>query len=196
MPAQVFEFDPPERFVVGTVGEPGSRTFYIQATGNLPNRPGKSVTSVALEKQQVSVLADRIDELLDEVSRQNVDLAPESARVISDVDPLELPLDEEFRVGTMSLGWDEDREVLVLECFATLESDFTGSDQEPGESDPPPGTDGDREVLRVMLTRAQAREFISRAEAVVEAGRPPCPFCEGPLDPAGHICPRANGYRR
>lgn len=196
MPAQVFEFDPPERFVVGTVGEPGSRTFYLQATGQIVRRPGRTVTSVALEKQQVSVLADRIAELLDEVSRRTVDLEPDTARIVSDVDPLELPLDEEFRVGTMSLGWDTEREIVVLECFATLESDFTEPAQESGESDPPPGTDGDREVLRVMLTRAHAREFVARAEAVVEAGRPPCPFCEGPLDPAGHICPRANGYRR
>ena len=57
----IHEFDPPERFVVGTVGEPGARTFFIQA------RAGARMVSVALEKQQVAALAERVDELLDQV---------------------------------------------------------------------------------------------------------------------------------
>ena len=57
----VYSYDPPERFVAGTVGQPGERTFYLQASGR-----GR-VTSVALEKIQVSRLAERLDELLDEV---------------------------------------------------------------------------------------------------------------------------------
>ena len=55
----VHAFDPPERFVAGTVGPPGGRTFFLQASGE-----GRLV-SVSLEKVQVSVLADRVNDLLD-----------------------------------------------------------------------------------------------------------------------------------
>ena len=70
MPRQVFFYDPPERFVAGTVGQPGQRTFFLQAT-----RAGR-ITSVALEKKQVALLAERIDELLDEVLRRSGGSAP------------------------------------------------------------------------------------------------------------------------
>ncbi len=61
MPPVVHQFDPPDRFVAGTVGEPGQRTFFLQA------RTGVRLVSVALEKQQVAALAERIDALLDQV---------------------------------------------------------------------------------------------------------------------------------
>ena len=115
MPAEVFEFDRPDRFIVGTVGEPGSRTFYLQAKGRTTDSSPDRVTSVALEKQQVSVLAERVDELLDEVSRRSSDTPSADPRSLvqpaapTDLDPLELPLEEDFRVGTMSLGWDAER---------------------------------------------------------------------------------------
>ncbi len=48
----------------------------------------------------------------------------------------------------------------------------------------------------MSITPAGARAFCKRAQAVVAAGRPPCQFCGGPMDPAGHLCPRANGFRR
>ena len=99
----IHEFDPPERFVAGTVGEPGGRTFFLQA------RSGPRMVSVALEKQQVAVLAERIDELLDEVmaSTGNETLIPAVAPVgLDDSGPLEQPIDEQFRAGTMTLSWD------------------------------------------------------------------------------------------
>src|SRR3954451_23263277 len=101
MPRLVFEYDPPERFVAGTVGEPGQRTFFLQARG------GGRVTSVALEKAQVSVLAERVDALLDEVVRRSAGGGggpggpPAEA---SDTAPLDAPIEEEFRVGTMALA--------------------------------------------------------------------------------------------
>ena len=188
MPRQVFEFDPPERFVAGTVGPPGGRTFFLQARG------GARVTSVALEKQQVSMLAERVDELLDEVLRRSGGTAPVPAIAPADTEdaaPLDTPIEEEFRVGTMSLAWDGDAERVVIECFeqGTAEA-----------SELPELEDGDAEargsVLRVTLSGSAARAFAKRALAVVAAGRPPCPFCGNPLDPDGHVCPRANGYRR
>ncbi len=183
MPRMVFGFDPPERFVAGTVGEPGQRTFYLQATG------AGSSTSVSLEKQQVEVLAERVNELLDEVLRRTTGAAPIPAVAPVDLDdamPLEMPLTEEFRVGAMSLAWDAESERVVIEAGAVTGDEEVDLDDDEGGPD----------LLRVTLTGAAARAFAKRALAVVSAGRPPCPFCELPLDPEGHICPRANGYLR
>jgi uncharacterized repeat protein (TIGR03847 family) len=185
MPRQVFDYDPPDRFVAGTVGEPGSRTFFLQA------RSGTRLTSVALEKAQVSVLAERVDELLDEVVRVSGGKAPVPAVApvdAEDNDPLDTPIEEEFRVGAMSLAWDPDAGRVVVECYAEGVSVEEDEDEEAEELE---GT-----VLRVSISGASARAFTKRALAVVAAGRPPCPFCNNPLDPSGHICPRANGYRR
>jgi uncharacterized repeat protein (TIGR03847 family) len=187
MPRQVFDYDPPDRFVAGTVGEPGSRTFFLQA------RTGTRVTSVALEKAQVAVLAERVEELLDEVLRVSGGTAavPAVAPVdAEDNDPLDAPIEEEFRVGAMSLAWDPDAGRVVVECFAEGVS-VEEEDEDDEESEELEGA-----VLRVSMTGAAARAFTKRALAVVAAGRPPCPFCSNPLDPQGHICPRANGYRR
>jgi uncharacterized repeat protein (TIGR03847 family) len=188
MSRQVFDYDPPDRFVAGTVGEPGSRTFFLQA------RSGNRVTSVALEKAQVSVLAERVDELLDEVLRISGGKAPVPAVApvdAEDNDPLDTPIEEEFRVGAMSLAWDPDVGRVVVECFAEgVPVDEEEEDEEEDEDE----LDG--AILRVSITGAAARAFSKRALAVVAAGRPPCPFCSNPLDPQGHICPRANGYRR
>jgi uncharacterized repeat protein (TIGR03847 family) len=191
MPRQVFDYDPPDRFVAGTVGEPGSRTFFLQA------RTGTRVTSVALEKAQVSVLAERVDELLDEVLRVSGGTAPVPAVAPVDAEdnnPLDAPIEEEFRVGAMSLAWDPDAGRVVVECFAEGVSVDEDEDEEDEPADDDEELDG--AVLRVSLTGAAARAFTKRALAVVAAGRPPCPFCNNPLDPSGHICPRANGYRR
>ena len=188
MPRIVYEYDPPERFVAGTVGEPGQRTFFLQARGS-----GR-VTSVSLEKQQVSVLAERVEALLDEVVRRSSGEAGVPAVTpadSSDSAPLDAPIEEEFRVGTMSLAWDGDIERVVIECFEA--GDATGEDD---EDLPDADDEADGAVLRVSLAGAAARAFAKRALAVVSAGRPPCPFCANPLDPEGHICPRANGYRR
>jgi uncharacterized repeat protein (TIGR03847 family) len=184
----VFEYNPPERFVAGTVGEPGSRTFFLQARG------GGRVTSVSLEKAQVSVLAERVDALLDEVVRRSAgeaDVPAVTPAQASDTAPLDAPIEEEFRVGTMALAWDSDDEVVVIEAQAITEDE--------DDEEPPLITDEDEDgppLLRVRLAGSAARAFVSRAQAVVAAGRPPCPFCGGPLDAGGHVCPRANGYRR
>lgn len=188
MPRQVFEYDPPERFVVGTVGEPGARTFFLQA------RSGTRVTSVALEKGQVAVLAERMEALLDEVVRRSAGTAAVPAVTPGELDdraPLETPILEEFRVGTMALAWDPDTEQLVFEAQASdaeAGDPGTGEDAEDGEDGP--------DLLRVRLPGPVARAFAQRALAVVAAGRPACPFCSLPLDTQGHICPRMNGYRR
>src|SRR4051812_13400829 len=119
-------FDPPERFVTGTVGPPGQRTFFLQA------RSGSRVTSVSLEKQQVAVLAERIDQLLDEVmvSDSSESLIPAVAPLgLDDSAPLEQPIEEEFRAGTMTLSWDPDDERVVIEVFPFNEAAVVSPDQ-------------------------------------------------------------------
>lgn len=197
MPRQVFDYDPPDRFVAGTVGQPGQRTFFLQASG------AAGLTSVVLEKQQVAALAERVDELLDEVLRRSGGTAPVPAVApmsSEDLDPLQTPIEEEFRVGTMSLAWDGEREVVVVECFEVGDEPEIDPEEDL-EADDVAGDDLDddadaRSVLRVTISGAVARAFAKRALALVAAGRPPCPFCAHPLDPEGHVCPRANGYRR
>jgi uncharacterized repeat protein (TIGR03847 family) len=176
----VQEFDPPERFVAGTVGPPGQRTFFLQVRG------AGRLTSVSLEKQQVSILADRVLDLLDTVAGGD---APEPAEGAADTAALDTPIEDEFRVNTLSLAWDEGRRVVVIEAH----------DHDPDEESPAddaPAGPAALHSLRVVLRPAVARAFARRCQALVSAGRPPCPFCGQPLDAGGHICPRANGYRR
>jgi uncharacterized repeat protein (TIGR03847 family) len=182
-------FDPPERFVVGTVGAPGQRTFFLQA------RSGAKLISVAAEKQQVVALAQRVDELLDEVMATGAtrQVVPAVTPVdLDDTNPLEQPIEEEFRAGTMTLSWDPDDERVVIEVFPFVETVVLGPDHvaaDVEEAEP-------EEMLLVRLEPGMARAFVSRTSSVVEAGRPPCPFCGGPVDPQGHLCVRANGFRR
>jgi uncharacterized repeat protein (TIGR03847 family) len=182
MSRQFFFFDQPRRFVVGTVGEPGERVFFLQASDQ-----GR-VVSVALEKAQVSVLAERMEQLLAEVAGQLG--VPEPGAVPSDTEPLESPIDEEFRVAAMGLAYDSESGLIVIEAQAPAESN------EEAESTLLEDTDEGPDALRVRLAHQAALEFIERARRVVEAGRPPCPLCNQPLDPQGHVCPRSNGYRR
>src|SRR5262245_22547810 len=178
----IHEFDPPERFVAGTVGEPGARTFFLQA------RSGQRMVSVALEKQQVAGLAERIDELLDAVMASTGN----DTRILAvapvgpdDAEPLEQPIDEQFRAGTMTLSWDPGLARVVIEVFPIADT----AEEEPEEVEPD-------EVFLVRLEAGPARAFVKRAGLVVDAGRPDCPFCGNPIDPDGHLCVRANGFRR
>ncbi|MEW2577860.1 DUF3090 domain-containing protein [Streptomyces syringium] len=194
MSRQVFLYDPPDRFVAGTVGLPGRRIFFLQASA-----AGRT-TSVMLEKTQVEALAERIDELLDEVVRRTGGNAPVPAVApaeLTDTAPLDTPVEEEFRVGTMALAWDGEHERMVVEAQALVElaadteEDLAEAEERllKDEANGPP-------MLRVRLTGTMARAFAKRALEVVNAGRPPCPLCSLPLDPEGHVCPRQNGYRR
>ena len=185
----VHGFDPPERFVTGTVGEPGARTFFLQA------RTGARLTSVSLEKQQVSALAERIDELLDEVmaNQASQSVVPAVAPLaLDDAAPLEQPIEEEFRAGTMTLSWDPDDERVVVEVFPFTEAAVVSPDQLDEDFEEPEPD----EVLLVRMPPGLARAFVARSESVLGDGRPTCPFCGNPIDPDGHLCVRANGFRR
>lgn len=184
VPHQIIRFDSPERFVAGTVGEPGQRTFFLQV------REGSRIVTVLLEKEQVAALAQRMDALLDEVVRRTGGQAPVPVTAPADLDdtaPLEQPIEEEFRVGTLTLAWDGTEDQVVIEAFAAADEDVLQPDSQIPEG---------RDVLVVRISGAAARAFVKRAQALISAGRPPCPLCALPLDPEGHICPRQNGYRR
>jgi uncharacterized repeat protein (TIGR03847 family) len=190
-------FEQPERFVAGTVGPPGQRTFFLQA------REGGRVTSVALEKQQVAILAERVEVLLDEVLRQHqgdpsIPAVAPSGSV--DSEPLDQPIVEEFRVGTITLSWEGDSHTVVIELFPISDEPVVveaepDDEDDSAESEVEIEVEAD-EVLVVKLEPGYARAFARRAQSVVAAGRPPCQFCGNPVDPEGHICPRANGFRR
>jgi uncharacterized repeat protein (TIGR03847 family) len=176
-------FDNPDRFIAGTVGEPGNRTFFLQA------RDGSRIVSVALEKVQVAALAQRLDELLDELERRGVEGAAENDALVGDPGPLDEPINEAFRVGTLTLGWDTGDDLVLVEAQELVDDEESGD--EPAEDDDEEGPD----VLRIRVTALTAREFVARAVRVLASGRPPCPLCGEPLDPQGHLCPRRNGHR-
>ena len=180
--SRIFLFDPVERFVVGTVGVPGERTFFIQA------RTGSRLVSVSLEKAQVAAIADRVLQILREIRLSEPLTVIE--RVGYDDQPLESPIDEEFRVGVIGLAYVSDRRLIEIDLQAVTDSD--NADDELLEID----TSSDQDILRILMTLGYAESFAKRANTVVAAGRAPCPFCGGPIDPNGHLCPRSNGYRR
>lgn len=186
MPRQIHIFRSPEKFLAGTVGVPGEREFFLQAS------EGRRVISVACEKQQVAVLADRLGTLIAEVGRR-FGAEPTGDVGVGGVPGADLalstPVDSEFRVGTMGLAWDGEGSQVIVELLALSEEevneDVVLEDSEEGP-----------DALRVFLTLAEARSFARHAEAIVAAGRPPCPLCGNPLEAEGHICPRLNGYHR
>jgi uncharacterized repeat protein (TIGR03847 family) len=184
MPRRFFVFDDPDRFATGTVGEPGNRTFFLQA------RSGERVVSVVVEKTQLSALAERLGQLLVELDRQGIAADP-PAPIDPDERPLDEPLNEAFRTGSLTLGWDGEVERILVEARAQIEVESVEEAIEAlqVEDDDEEGPD----LLRIHLTPEAARSFVERAHRVVRAGRPPCPLCGNPLDPGGHICPRKNG---
>jgi uncharacterized repeat protein (TIGR03847 family) len=192
MPPVMHRYDPPERFVAGTVGTPGERTFFLQA------RAGNRLTSIALEKQQVAILGERVDELLNELLASGQAPATLSAAVgeALDTGPLDQPIEEEFRAGTITLSWDSADERVVIEVFPVSDAEAPVEADESGLVELPIAEPEPEEIFVVRLPAPMARGFAARAATVVAAGREQCPFCGGPIDPGGHLCPRANGFRR
>ncbi|WP_045731669.1 DUF3090 domain-containing protein [Pseudarthrobacter chlorophenolicus] len=178
MPTLFHEFAWPDRVVIGTIGVPGARTFYLQV------RMGKQIVSIALEKQQSAELAEKIDDILDQLGtiEGNPFSVPAGTPVeLVDNDQLET-VEEQFRTGAMSLGWDPATAQIVIEAYPIIEIDA-----DAGEI---PDVD-DAEVPEMLLVRmpvGTARAFAKRTREIVGAGRPACPLCGYPVDPEGHVC--------
>lgn len=199
MSGEISLFDPVERFVVGTVGVPGERTFFLQA------RTGLRIFSVSVEKSQVAALAERISQILREVRSSEPLTAIE--RTAPDSAPLENPIDEEFRVGVIGIAYLADRKVIEIDLQEVVDDFLLPSDLEIGSEEEEllaqinqnkseANQSSGARILRVILSLGYSQAFAKRAITVVDAGRQACPFCGGPIDPSGHLCPRANGYRR
>lgn len=179
MPTVVHGFDWPDRVVVGTIGRPGSRTFYLQT------REGSRLISVRVEKEQSAALADKIEQILNQLMTEDrnalripVDAPPE----LVDTDPLE-PVEEQFRTGTLGLGWDPSTAQIVIQAysFPEIDDDVDPDSIDVDELEP-------EEALQVRMPVGTARAFVQATRAVVGAGRPTCPLCGQPLDPDGHVC--------
>jgi uncharacterized repeat protein (TIGR03847 family) len=182
----VHGFDWPDRLVIGTVGQPGERTFFIQA------RAGRQLISVAIEKEQSAALAERIEEILDDLMTDDGNpfsvpaLTPEG---LVDNDPLEQPVEEEFRAGAIGLGWDPTTAQIVIEAFPIIEVDAEELETEDVIEVEP------EEVLVVRIPVGTARAFAKRTREVVGAGRPICPLCSVPMDSDEHICELPDGFQ-
>jgi uncharacterized repeat protein (TIGR03847 family) len=169
------ELDPVTRITTAAVGEPGQRTFYLQA------RKDDVLVSLLMEKQQVALLSMHIDELLERVgtvSEEESAAAPEPSSL-----DLEEPIVPEFRVGQIGLGYDENRDLVLMQCDELVPED---EEAEPIEE---PGR------VRLWATRVQMLALARRGEDEVAGGRPICPMCGEAMDPEGHFCPRSNGHR-
>ncbi|WP_104081708.1 DUF3090 domain-containing protein [Cryobacterium sp. Y11] len=173
MPQIVHEFVWPDRVVIGTIGLPGSRTFYLQV------RSGARLVSIALEKQQSALLAEKIDEILDQlitITGNPFSIPTGTPIELVDNDPLEQPVAEEFRTGTMSLGWDPSTVQVVIEAYPIIDDDESVEPVEPATA------------LLVRIPVGTARAFAKRTREIVGAGRPMCSLCGYPIDADGHTC--------
>lgn len=184
MPRRILLFDRPDRFAAGTIGEPGQRTFFLQAI------QGRRSASVVLEKVQVALLADRIAAILAELRSRDVPgvPAPETRAPNDDDRPLDEPIGEVFRAATLTISWDGEAADITIEARSPFGDE--DDDEDDIADDEPDGPD----VLRVTMDATAALGFARRAARIVAAGRPPCPFCGEPLNPEGHVCARINGY--
>jgi uncharacterized repeat protein (TIGR03847 family) len=178
------ELDPVETLGTGAIGEPGQRVFYIQA------RNEEAQLTVVLEKEQVELLAREavsfLDRIADEYPEDAVALPPTTAELREPTVPL-------FRARLIALGFDPERELVLIELRERP------SDDEDDDTPSPPLTtedegeeDAEGYVARIYATRPQVRAMAARGVEAVAGGRPPCPLCEMPMDPAGHRCPRWN----
>jgi uncharacterized repeat protein (TIGR03847 family) len=179
MPTLVHEFSWPDRVVIGTVGVPGARTFYLQV------RTGRQIVSIALEKQQSAQLAEKIDEILDQLITLdgNPFSVPTGTPIeLVDNDQLEA-VEEQFRTGAMTLGWDPTTAQVVVEAYPITDVDADNDDEllDKGGADAP-------EMLLLRMPVGTARAFAKRTREVVGAGRPACPLCGYPVDAEGHVC--------
>ncbi len=175
MSREIFNLDEVERFVLGTVGLPGERQFFIQV-----KKTGQ-IFSFALEKGQAQALTDRFKEIMK-------DARISQGATIRDLNPLESPIESEFALGVMAITWQFDTQLIRFEAQGLTSGngeqvfeELVGEDIE----DAPP-------LLKLLLTPTQVRTFVQRATSVIKAGRQPCMFCGGPINVDGHICPRAN----
>ncbi|MBA3944131.1 MAG: DUF3090 family protein [Herpetosiphonaceae bacterium] len=181
MPEFTYDFDPVDQITVGAVGQPGQRTFYLQA------RRGRSQISFVVEKEQVGALADAVEQLLESLAEKNPLLSTSEDMIAFANMDLREPLEEAFRVGQLGLGYDEGRDLLII---IAQELGGRSDDEEANE-----GEAERLETARLTFRREQGRALAQRGNEAVTKGRPRCPQCGEPMNPEGHFCPKRNGHR-
>ncbi|HZJ26598.1 MAG TPA: DUF3090 family protein [Acidimicrobiia bacterium] len=176
------ELDPVDSLGAGAVGEPGRRTFLIQAAKS------DARLTVLVEKEQIELLAREamvfLERIAEEFPEDPVELGPDLRRAAS-VDEPAVPL---FRARLIGLGFEPERELVLIELRERSE----GDEADEGDEAVPDGSEADGFIARLFATRAQVRAMAARAVEAVTAGRPKCPLCDLPMDPQGHRCPRWN----
>ena len=174
MSEKLYELDPVDHITADAIGKPGQRVFYLHAW------KGEQVLTVIIEKIQLDSLSIGIEKFLAEVRQQNPDLVEASSRYVEEVMRISPPVDPLFRVGEISLGYDQAEDKMILISRELLLEDL-------------PAEDG--AVVRLWCTRAQARALARWGAEVVKGGRPICPQCNAPIEPDGHFCPKKNGHK-
>ncbi len=172
----LIEFDPVDDIGAGAFGRPGARTFVIQA------RKGEAMLSVLVEKEQVRLLAVEAAQFLDRIAREEPEELPSAMEIGGGAVHEDEPL---FRARLIGIGYDSERGLVLIE----LREDAAEEDDEDA---PPPPDEAEGRIARLYATRAQIRTMMRHGVAAVEGGRPPCPLCDFPMNPDGHICPRWN----
>ncbi|MBL8046409.1 MAG: DUF3090 family protein [Anaerolineales bacterium] len=174
MAGTIYELDPVSSITTGYIGQPGKRVFYLQAA-----REDQTVTLV-IEKMQVDVLAQSIQQFMDELKEQFPNLPEATLNYRPERMHLRVPLDPAFRVGQLGLGYDSDRDLILL-----VAQEVTTDER----------TDEEASVARLFATRAQMLTLAEHSKSIIKQGRPICAFCGQPVDPEGHFCPRRNGHK-
>jgi uncharacterized repeat protein (TIGR03847 family) len=165
-----FDFDEVDAFTVGALGQPGERTFFLQA------RRGTTRVTIKCEKQQASAISEYLRRVLS-------DLPAPTEKPIAAAMELAAPVAAAFVLGPVGLGYDRSNDMVLVQLEEVIAVDENG---EPLDEDP------DRGQVRVFLSRSQAHAFCEHAESVVAAGRPACIWCTRPVNPDGHLCVRMN----
>jgi len=168
----IYELDPVDRIAIAALGEPGQRRFFLLASGS-----GRTMT-LACEKGQIQALILRLHQMLEAQQIETPDPPEPAAQAGSE------PGEPEWQIGEMGLGYHEARRMFVLVASQVAAGE--------GTEDPPAG---DAPSVRFWLSHDQVIAFSKQAESVLSAGRPLCPRCGLPMDPAGHPCPVMNGAR-
>lgn len=198
MDDQEIELEDVDSLAAGAVGDPGEREFFLQA------RTESAQLTVLVEKEQVALLATEAVAFLDRISE---DYPEEGAGVPEPLvrrAGLREPTVPLFRARLIGLGFDPERQLVLIELRerssddeeedTPAEDDAAAIPDDPGPLVEAAEGDDDAEgyVARIYATRPQVRAMAAKGAEAVAAGRPLCPLCDMPMDPAGHRCPRWN----